>query len=153
MILIQIYIIGLDYGAMEYNQIGFANIRLPSDSTNVYEYSNANLFPEEVFIHEFLHTLERNEKDNGNEVISLHDYAKYGYTESRTEGLKKWYRDYMRNEIDGGQDGGLTDFAYSSKPIQNSNFVYSMSLDYFKEPQNIIEEIRSIVERTVKLFR
>ena len=129
---------------MEYNQIGFANIRLPKDNRHVYEYSNSNTFPEEVFIHEFLHTLERNEKDNGNEIISLHDYEKYGYTESRTEGLKEWYKDYMQNSIVGGENEGITDFAYSSKPIQESNFEYSISLNYLQEPQNIIEEIRSI---------
>lgn len=137
---------------MEYNQIGFANIRLPKDNSYVYEYSNSNTFPEEVFIHEFLHTLERNEKDNGNEIISLHDYAKYGYTESRTEGLKEWYKDYMQNSIIGGANRGITDFAYSSKPIQESNFEYSISLNYLQEPQNIIEEIRSIITRVGNLF-
>ena len=137
---------------MEYNQIGFANIRLPKDNRHVYEYSNSNTFPEEVFIHEFLHTLERNEKDNGNEIISLHDYEKYGYAESRTEGLKEWYKDYMQNSIVGGENKGITDFAYSSKPIQESNFEYSISLNYLQEPQNIIEEIRSIITRVGNLF-
>ena len=52
---------------MEYNQIGFSNIRMPDDrNSNMYTYSIYNTFPQEVFLHEFLHTLERNEKNNGN---------------------------------------------------------------------------------------
>lgn len=138
---------------MVYNQIGFANIRLPSNNTNIYKYSSSNTFPEEVFIHEFLHTLERNEKNNGNEVISLHDYELYGYSNERYVGLKEWYRDYLQNNITGGENKGLTNFAYSSKPIQNSNFQYSIFLDYLKEPQNIIEEINSLIRRIGNLFK
>lgn len=137
---------------MEYNQVGFANIRLFEDNNNSYEYSNSNTFPEEVFVHEFIHTLERNEKDNGNDIISLHDFAKYGYTEDRIVGLREWYRDFMQNSINGGEGRGLTDFAYSSKPIQNSNFEYSIYLDAFDEPQNIIEEIRSLIDRIGRIF-
>lgn len=136
---------------MVYNQIGFANIRLPAN-TNIYKYSSSNTFPEEVFIHEFLHTLERNEKSNGNEIINLHDYEKYGYSNEKYVGLKEWYRDYLQNNITGGGNKGLTNFSYSSKPIQNSNFTYSMTLDYLKEPQNIIEEIKSIIDRIGRLF-
>ena len=138
---------------MRYNQIGFSNIRLPDDrNSKIYKYSSYNEFPEEVFLHEFLHTLERNEIENGNNIIALHDYEKYGYTEDGSDGLKEWYEDYTQNSINGGENKGLTEFAYKSKPIHEDNFEYSVELDYFNEPQNIIEEINSIIKRIVRLF-
>ena len=46
---------------MDLHGIGYSNIRLPNDQNSyIYTYdSRANTFPEEVFIHEFLHSLER----------------------------------------------------------------------------------------------
>lgn len=138
---------------MRYNQIGFSNIRLPDDrNSKIYKYSSYNEFPEEVFLHEFLHTIERNEIENGNNIIALHDYEKYGYTEDGSNGLKEWYEDYMQNSINGGENKGLTEFAYKSKPIHEDNFKYSVELDYFNEPENVIEEINSIIKRIVRLF-
>lgn len=133
---------------MEYNQIGYSNIRLPDDrNSSIYQYSSTNRFPDEVFAHEFLHTLERNEQENGNQVANLHDYEQYGYENSDVYGLFNWYSDYMQNTIKNAKDKGLSDFAYSSKPIHESNFAYSIELDYLDEPHNIIEEIGSIWER------
>lgn len=138
---------------MEYKQIGFSNIRLPDNrNSGIYEYSIFNKFPQEVFLHEFLHTLERNEQENGNQIAKLHDNEKYGYTESATEGLKEWYEDYMQNTTENAPNMGLTDFAYASKPIHESNFEYGIELDYLDEPDNIIEEIRSIIDRIGKVF-
>lgn len=138
---------------MEYNQIGFSNIRLPDNQNSfIYTYTQSNTFPEEVFVHEFLHTLERNEIENGNDIIKLHDYNKYGYEESDTEGLKQWYTDYMQNKIKGEKNKGLTDFAYRSMPIHESNFKNPIALDYLDEPDNFIEEIRSIIKRVTQLF-
>ena len=139
---------------MDYYGIGFSNIRLPNSSRSyIYKYnSRINTFPEEVFLHEFLHTLERNEQENGNQIAKLHDNEKYGYTESATEGLKEWYEDYMQNTIENAPNMGLTDFAYASKPIHESNFEYGIELDYLDEPDNIIEEIRSIIDRIGKVF-
>lgn len=139
---------------MEYNQIGYSNIRLPSDrNSRLYQYSSYNTFPQEVLLHEFLHTLERNEQDNGNNNIAeLHDNNIYGYQEQRTNGLENWYRAYMQNNIQNAPDKGLTDFAYSSKPIYESNFEYSIELDYLDEPSNVFEEISSIIKRVFALF-
>ena len=138
---------------MEYKQIGFSNIRLPDNrNSGIYEYSIFNKFPQEVFLHEFLHTLERNEQENGNQIAKLHDNEKYGYTESATEGLKEWYEDYMQNTTENAPNMGLTDFAYASKPIHESNFECGIELDYLDEPDNIIEEIRSIIDRIGKVF-
>ena len=144
---------GLDFGAMEYNQIGYSNIRLPSDrNSSLYKYSSNNTFPQEVLLHEFLHTLERNEQENGNDIAELHDNNIYGYQEQRTNGLENWYRAYMQNNIQNAPDKGLTDFAYSSKPIHESNFEYSIELNDLREPQNLIEEIITIIDRIKNLF-
>ena len=66
---------------MDYYGIGFSNIRLPNEEKSyIYKYkTGVNQFPEEVFLHEFLHTLERNAKEYGYERPELHDYEKYGY--------------------------------------------------------------------------
>ena len=138
---------------MEYDQIGYSNIRLPDDqNSSIYTYSIFNTFPEEVFVHEFLHTLERNEIENGNDIIKLHDYEKYGYEESSIGGQRDWYIDYMQNTIENEKDKGLSDFAYSSKPIHESNFENSVELDYLNEPDNFLGEIKSIVNRITQLF-
>ena len=145
--------IGLDFASMDYYGIGFSNIRLPDDRNNaMYQYSSRNTFPEEVFVHEFLHTLERNEQENGNDIANLHDYEAYGYENNSVSGLQEWYRDYMQNTIQNGTNKGLTDFAYHSKPMQKSNFTYAIELDYFEEPSNLIEEIQSIIDRIGRLF-
>lgn len=138
---------------MEYNGIGFSNIRLPDNrNSTIYQYSVTHTFPEEVFVHEFLHTLERNEKENGNDIANLHDYALYGYKEDNIYGLREWYRDYMQNTIQNGENKGITDFAYSSKPMQKSNFEYSTKLHYLDEPSSLLEEINSIIGRIENLF-
>lgn len=144
-------------GSMDYYGIGYSNIRLP-DSANsyLYKYSSRNTFPEEVFIHEFLHTLERNEKEYGNTNIgALHDYEKYGYQKDSADGLKKWYGAYMQNAITNtnGTRAGLTQTIYTSKPVQKSNFKYSYELNYLDDPQNFIEEIISIINRMKKAFK
>ena len=140
---------------MEYLGIGYSNIRLPDNESNyAYKYNhNYNIFPEEVYIHEFLHTLERNAKTYGYEVPDLHDYSKYGYSEDRLEGLKKWYIAYMNQEIEhNGVKIGLPAEIYTYKPVHESNFKYSMEVDALQEPKNIIEVIRSVFRRVAKLF-
>ena len=142
-------------GGMQYFGIGYSNIRLP-DSENNYAYKyhyRINTFPEEVYIHEFLHTLERNAEEYGYEVPALHDYAKYGYQEERLEGQKKWYIAYMNKEIkSNGEKIGLPEEIFTYKPTHESNFKYSRQLKVLKEPENIIEVIRSIFDRVSKLF-
>ena len=142
-------------GGMDYFGIGFSNIRMPDDENNyAYQYNYLfNTFPEEVFLHEFLHTLERNSKEYGYEVPALHDYKNYGYFESNTEGLKKWYADYMNcNIIYNGGKIGLPEEIYSYKPANKSNFIYTSKVNALKEPENAIEVIRSIIRRVEKLF-
>lgn len=142
-------------GGMDYLGIGFSNIRMPDDENNyAYQYHYLiNTFPEEVFIHEFLHTLERNSKEYGYEIPALHDYKQYGYTEDRLEGLKKWYEDYMNQNISyNGKKIGLPAEIYKYKPANETNFTYSTQVNAFHEPENIIEVIRSLFGRIGKVF-
>ena len=47
---------------------------------------------------------------------------------------------------------GLPSEIYTHKPVHESNFKYSIETDDLKEPQNIIEVIRSLFNRVGKLF-
>lgn len=135
---------------MDLYGIGFSNIRMSNmknDYTYKYDY-RINTFPEEVFLHEFLHTLERNSIEDGYEIPALHDYEIYGYEEERLIGLKNWYEDYMNCEILNKTTNtyvGLNEIAYTLKPPHTSDFKYSIELEFNKEPQNILEEIKSLV--------
>jgi len=145
--------IGLDFGSMDYYGIGFSNIRLPNDSKSyIYKFDRRiNTFPQEVFIHEFLHSLERNAKEYGYSRPELHDYKKYGYEDELLIGQKKWYTDYMNREIltDEGKIG-LPEEIYILKPAKNSDFKYSYELnDVFTEPENFIQEISSILNTII----
>ena len=135
---------------MDYYGIGFSNIRLPNDSRSyIYKYnSRINTFPEEVFLHEFLHSLERNAEEYGYERPELHDYEKYGYENELLEGQKQWYTDYMNKEIKTTEGNvGLPAEIYTLKPAKNSDFDYSYKIeDVIKQPENIIEEIIEIFE-------
>ena len=140
---------------MDYYGIGFSNIRLPNDSRSyIYKYNlRINQFPEEVFLHEFLHSLERNSIEYGYEIPELHDYEKYGYINENLVGQKKWYTDYMNQNIRTTEGMiGLPSEIFISKPAKNSNFKYSYKIDEFKQPENIIEEIREIIKHIEQKF-
>lgn len=139
-------------GGMDYLGVGFSNIRLPnSDKSYTYKYNpSVNTFPEEVFIHEYLHTLERNAKEYGFERPELHDYAKYGYKDEPLIGQKKWYQAYMNSSIKTSNGYiGLDSNVYKYKPNNEENFKFSYKLDEFKEPENIIEEIKMMFTKAV----
>ena len=144
-------------GGLNYENMGFSDIRLPnSESSYMYKYVvSVNEFPEEVFVHEFLHTLERNAKELGYERPELHDYEKFGYKNERVIGLKKWYIDYMNHEIKGenGQTYGLDAAVYAYKPVHESDFEYSIEIDIENEPENIIEEIRGLFANIINLLQ
>ncbi|MFR2534682.1 MAG: hypothetical protein ACLS95_05580 [Clostridia bacterium] len=142
---------------MAYRNIGFSNIRLPDDDTSyIYKYDyRVNTFPEEVFIHEFLHTLERNAQEYNYTIPQLHDNEKYGYSSQKLIGLKNWYQDYMNQNIKTNTNHkiGLPKEIFKKKPVQASDFEISHRLEYFKEPQNIIEEIQIMVKRVISMFQ
>lgn len=132
---------------MDYYGIGFSNIRLPNDSKSyIYKYNtHINQFPEEVFLHEFLHSLERTSKEYGYEIPELHSYQEYGYRTQALIGQQKWYTDYMNKNIKTTQGNiGLPEEVYTLKPAKSSNFIYPYDMEAFKQPENIIEEIREI---------
>jgi len=137
-------------GSMDYYGVGFSNIRLPNDSKSyVYRYNTRiNTFPEEVFLHEFLHSLERNAQEYGFTRPELHDYENFGYKNEPIVGQKLWYTDYMNKNIDSNiGKTGLPNEIYTLKPPKRSNFEYSFEIkEAFKEPENIIEEIKQIID-------
>lgn len=139
-------------GSMDYYGIGFSNIRLPNDSKSyIYKYNTkVNVFPEEVFLHEFLHSLERTSGEYGYTIPALHDYKKYGYKEESLVGQKKWYIDYINKDIiTSAGKIGLSKEIYSLKPAKNKNFDYTFKINEFKEPENIIEEVKSIFSKLI----
>lgn len=138
---------------MDYYGIGFSNIRLPNDSKSyIYRYNaKINTFPEEVFLHEFLHSLERNAKEYGLSRPELHDYVKYGYENKALTGQKEWYTDYMNKNIETTVGKiGLPSTVYTLKPAKASDFQYSYKIEEFKQPENIIEEVREIFANIVR---
>lgn len=143
-------------GSMEYRGLGYSNIRLPDDDKNyVYKYdTRINTFPEEVLMHEFLHTLERNTEEYGIERPELHDYAKYGYENKKLIGLKEWYQDYMNKNINTTSGKvGLPKEIFTKKPAKASDFEYSHKLNELNEPQNIMEELNNLFTKIVNLFK
>ena len=140
---------------MDYYGIGFSNIRLPNDEESyVYKYNvRINQFPEEVFLHEFLHSLEKNSTDFGYIVPALHDNSKYGYESEMYISLEKWYRDYMQKKISyQGEYIGLPEEIYNKKPVHESEFLYSKIITINDEPQNIIDEISNLAHNLLNVF-
>lgn len=135
-------------GGMDIYGIGYSLIRINQRAnTYNYKYGITNQSPEEVYVHEFLHTLERNDLENGYNIPALHDYEKYGYTEESPERLNDWYQDYMRKEIldkTTNEYIGLDEMVYGTQPPNSSNFRYPIDLNFNVEPKNIIEEILTI---------
>ena len=137
---------------MDYYGIGYSNIRLPNSSKSyIYRYdTRINTFPEEVFLHEFLHSLERTSEEYGYDIPALHDYEKYGYKNQNLIGLKNWYKDYMNKNIKTSNGYiGLPEQIYTLKPAKNSDFEYSYKIDEFQEPQNLIEDIRQLFKNVL----
>ena len=135
---------------------GYSNIRLPNDdSSYIYTYSQSiNTFPEEVFIHEFLHSLERILKERDYDIPALHDYEKYGYKEERKIGLKNWYYDYMTCNIktNTGNKTGLDEIVYTLTPPAESDFNNSTKQEFSSEPKNIIQEIGNLFRALFSIF-
>ena len=143
---------------MDLYGVGFSNIRLPNDRNSyIYTYNAASMtFPEEVFIHEFLHALEREMKENGYDIPELHDNEKHGYKERSVTGLKDWYQDYMRkNVLDNNTNKhvGLDPAVYSMRPPHKSQFRYGVEVQFNQEPKNVLDEIKIIFDVFAGLFK
>lgn len=147
----------LGLGGMSYAGMGYSNIRLPNDNKSyTYRYNALrNTFPEEVFLHEFLHTLERNQMSYGEDVPALHSYKEHGYKNEALIGQREWYRAYMQCNINSSNGKiGLKDFVYKSKPVHESDFNYSYNLSkkYYIEPKNFIDDFKFILKRVKNAF-
>ena len=140
---------------MDYYGIGYSNIRLPNSSKSyVYKYdARINTFPEEVFIHEFLHNLERVSRDYELDYIPIHNYSDYGYASETASKLKRWYTDFLNKEIiynKLGDKGGIDDSVYDlANPVDNSNFINTTIIEFDNEPENFIEGITLLI-KTIK---
>ena len=123
---------------MDYYGIGFSNIRLPNNSNSyIYKYNKS--------INQFLHSLERTAKEYGYEIPELHSYEQYGYKNEMLVGQKKWYTDYMNKNIKTTSEYvGLPEQVYNLKPVKSSAFKYAYTIEEFKQPENIIEELKEI---------
>ncbi|MCL2341624.1 MAG: hypothetical protein FWC53_00730, partial [Firmicutes bacterium] len=130
-----------------YNDIGFSDIRLPDTRgyTYLYTYNPSIMtFPQEVFVHEFLHSLERNMNENGYTIPALHDNEQYGYAVEPKIGLENWYRSYMMQKIydkPAGKYIGLYPAVYSMKPPQKSEFQFPIEAAFNQEPKNVLDDI------------
>ena len=133
-------------GSMEYKGIGFSDIRMPTntESTQYVYKENVNEFPEEVFIHEFLHTLEKNSKKYGYEIPALHDNESYGYEKSDVIGLYDWYKAYMNKSINNHL--GIDEKIYKFKPLNDNNFKNAKELNEFEDVRNIAERLKLIIK-------
>lgn len=138
-------------GGMDLNGIGYSNIRLPNSDTNyIYTYDyRINIFPEEVYVHEFLHTLERISNEAGYDRPELHSYATYGYEVKNLTGLKAWYKDYMQCKIKNENENyiGLNSEVYKLKPAHEKNFTYSIEKEFDIEEKNFIFAIFKAIKR------
>ena len=144
-------------GGMTYRGIGFSNIRIPNEEySSIYTYNGlTNTFPEEVMVHEFLHDLERISNALNYKVPPLHDYAKYNYENEAVIGQRTWYQDYMLKNIYDNLNNeyvGLNPEVYKSKPAHESNFRYSLEIEFIKEPDNIIEELSKIFQKNYNII-
>ena len=135
-------------GSMVYDSIGFSNIRISDSTLKTYQYSSFNYFPEEVLLHEFLHTLERNSNRLGNKTIALHDNEKYGYQSESGYGLRQWYLDYIQKKINGKL--GLEEEVFYTQPVSQKNFSKrNIVTDDLYNQQNIVQKI---IEKISKII-
>ena len=141
---------------MDLYGIGYSNIRLPNDSSSyIYSYDpRINIFPEEVFVHEYLHSLERILQERSYDIPQLHDNNKYGYDNQKLIGLKEWYKDYMTCNIRNSEGKliGLDEVVYTLTPPAKSDFRHSIEIEYNNEPDNLIEEIRNMFSILGRMF-
>lgn len=135
-------------GGMVYDNIGYSNIRISNSTMHLYQSSNSNFFSEEIMLHEFLHTLEKNSIRMKNSTIALHDYEKYGYKNEARYGLRDWYQDYMQKTIKGKL--GLEEEVFYTQPVSKKNFVKrnTMTGEIYNK-QNIVQKIMEKISRIV----
>ena len=134
-------------GGMKYNNLGYSNIRVSNGSIGLFFTSYTNHFPEEVILHEFLHTLEKNSIELGYPTIRLHDFKEHGYINDVKLGLKVWYRDYITNSIKGTKNG-IREKVYYTQPVSKKNFISRENVTkIIYERQNLIQKINESISK------
>jgi hypothetical protein len=94
------------------NGAGFSRIHVP---INYIDWGST--YPEEIFIHEWLHNVEGYYRGLGYNAPNLHDAEAYGYQPDPNAGgsWHEWYEDYMQNKVwDGSQYIGVPLAAWQS---------------------------------------
>ena len=139
-------------GNMEFLGKGFSNIRI-TDSQ--YSGSSRNKFKEETFLHEFLHTLERNSDEYAYERADLHSNEYFGYFSDYYYGLRDWYKDYMNKNIDAREGNfiGLEKEIFYSTPAQMSDFENSKVMKEYEEPDTAIKYLKSLKDQLVNIIK
>ncbi len=139
-------------GNMEFLGKGFSNIRI-TDSQ--YSSDNRNKYSEETFMHEFLHTLERNSDEYGYPKADLHANEQYGYVSDYYYGLSDWYKDYMNKNINDNEGNyiGLEEEIFYSKPAQIYDFEYSRIMTEYEEPNTPIKYLKSLKNQLVNIIK
>ena len=136
-------------GGMLYDNIGYSNIRISDASMRSYVTSYLNYFPEEVILHEFLHTLERNSIRLGYETIALHDYKEYGYRNDARYGQKDWYRDYLLNRVP-NTNNGIRQEIYYTQPVSKKNFNKKEDItEIINKSDNFIQRISEKISKII----
>jgi len=143
---------------MDLNDIGFSNIRLPDDKNSyIYTYDpRIETFPEEVFLHEFLHSLERDMKEHGYDIPALHSNEQHGYVDQPKIGLKDWYHAYMTKTILDKTTNtyiGLYPEVYTMKPPHKSEFDYPINVSFNQEPKNVFDDIKDMIGVLIGVFK
>jgi uncharacterized repeat protein (TIGR02543 family) len=94
-------------GGTFYNDIGFAQVTVDSDSSWMFDEV---IFPDAVFVHEVLHCMETRSRVFNPQTAELHNNAGYGFTDGSDE-WRAWYTAYMQNTLEDGN--GLDPRVYS----------------------------------------
>lgn len=144
-------------GGMIYNQIGYSNIRIPDENNKgrymVIYNSQTNRFPDEVFIHEFLHYIERVSNELNRPIPVLHNYKDFNYRKVTGLGLKTWYGDYMSHNVDDilhGTKVGVDKTVYHDAKLSKREFFENpKEIEFDGEPHSIAEFI-DLISRVAK---
>ena len=115
--------------------------------------SQTNRFPDEVFVHEFLHYIERVSNELNRPIPVLHNYRDYNYRKVGGLGLKTWYGDYMSHNVEDilhGTKVGVDKTVYhDAKLSKREYFENPKEIELDGEPHSIAEFI-DLISRVAK---
>ncbi|MGL5087404.1 MAG: hypothetical protein ACRC68_17085 [Clostridium sp.] len=102
------------------NGATYAAVRLFDSDHSLWYFDPRNAeYPEEVFIHEWLHGVEQTLAQKGYAGPWTHDAEEYGYTTNNRGSWNSWYRDLMQGNITDPATGkkiGITPDLWKIKP-------------------------------------